>query len=225
MSDNMTAQHVAKFLQENPDFFVQHSELFSTLEVPHPHQSRAISLGERQIMTLRDRLRDFEFRLADLVRNAAINEATTTKLNQWCARMLAETSTIRLPGEVALGLAEQFNLQEVALRVWGLELPEEGVGAPVDAAIQTYASTLKQPYVGTDTTLAAAAWLNAKPASLAILPLKASHSEPSFGLLVLGSDDAQRFSPEMGTAFLETVAQLASAALSRLKPASVLTSA
>lgn len=225
MSDILTAPSVAKFLQENPEFFVDHAELFSSLEVPHPNQSRAISLGERQIMTLRDRQRDFEFRLADLVRNAAINESTTAKLNLWCARMLSETSTVRLPGEVALGLAEHFNLQEVALRVWGLDLPEEGVGSPVGTDIHTYANALMHPYVGTDIALAPAAWLADKPASLAILPLRAAANEPAFGLLVLGSDDAQRFSPEMGTAFLETVATLASAALTRLKPASILSRA
>lgn len=225
MSDILTAQHVAKFLQENPDFFVEHADLFSTLEVPHPHQARAISLGERQIMTLRERLRDFEFRLADLVRNAAFNESTTAKLNQWCVRMLSETSTIRLPGEVALGLAEHFNLQEVAMRVWGLDLPAEGVGAPVEESVQQYANTLNHPYVGTDTALAPVTWLSAKPASLAILPLRASAHESAFGLLILGSDDAQRFSPEMGTAFLETVSQLASAALCRLKAPGMLTSA
>jgi len=225
MSDNLTAQHVAKFLQENPDFFVKHSDLFSTLEVPHPHQSRAISLGERQIMTLRDRLRDFEFRLADLVRNAAFNESTTAKLNQWCARMLSESATIRLPEEVALGLAEHFNLQEVAMRVWGLELAAEGVGTPVDETVHAYANALIHPYVGKDEALAPVSWLNAKPASLAILPLRTSTHEPAFGLLVLGSDDADRFNPEMGTAFLETVSYLASAALCRLKAPSILTSA
>ena len=122
MTELMTAHSVAKFLQENPDFFAQHAELFSSLEVPHPHQTRAISLGERQILTLRDRLRDFEFRLADMVRHATQNETTTNKLNQWCERILAEQSNTRLPGEVALGLADLFNLQEVALRVWGLDL-------------------------------------------------------------------------------------------------------
>ena len=37
---------------------------------------------------------------------------------------------------------------------------------------------------------------------------------------MLGSDDPDRFVPEMGTAFLDTVARLASAALQRLIPAS-----
>lgn len=219
MPNSLTAHNVAKFLQENPDFFTRHAELFSTLPVPHPHQAHAISLGERQILILRERVRDFEFRLAELVRNASLNETSTNRLHDWCARMLAEQSSLRLPGEVALGLAEQFNLQEVALRVWGLGLPAKGVGAPVDATIHAYANGLHTPYCGTDTALAPATWLNTQPASLAIIPLRATESAPAFGLLVLGSDDAQRFAPAMGTTFLETISRLASAALSRLKPA------
>jgi uncharacterized protein YigA (DUF484 family) len=219
MTDSLHPQNVAKFLQEHPEFFVQYAELFSTLEVPHPHQARTISLGERQILTLRERLRDFEFRLADLVRNAALNEITTDKLNRWCVRMLGEQSTLRLPGEVALGLAEQFNLQEVALRVWGLELPAEGVGAHVDEEVHTYANNLVNPYCGNDTALTPTSWLHAKPASLAILPLRSAVGQPAFGLLVLGSDDPERFAPDMGVAFLQTVSILASSALSRLKPA------
>jgi len=214
-----TAHAVAKFLQENPDFFTQYPELFATLDVPHPHQPRTISLGERQILTLRERLRDFEFRLAELVRNGALNEATTTKLNLWCLRMLAEQSPLRLPGEVALGLAEQFNLQEVALRVWGLDVPADGVGAAVDASVHNFANTLAAPYCGSNTDFTAVGWLHKKPASLAMLSLRARPHEPAFGLMVLGSDDPERFAPDMGTTFLQTVSNLASAALSRLKPA------
>jgi len=217
MTDSLNPYTVAKFLQEHPEFFVQHAELFSTVEVPHPHQPRTISLGERQILTLRERLRDFEFRLADLVRNAALNEITTDKLNRWCVRMLAEQSVVRLPGEVALGLAEQFNLQEVALRVWGLDLPETGVGTPVDEEVHTYANNLIKPYCGNEIALIPATWLHKKPASLAILPLRVAVGTPAFGLLVLGSDDPERFAPDMGLAFLQTVCILASSALSRLK--------
>jgi uncharacterized protein YigA (DUF484 family) len=38
----------------------------------------------------------------------------------------------------------------------------------------------------------------------------------AFGLLVLGSPDPARFQQGMGTAFLERIAEIASAALSRL---------
>ncbi|PZQ58679.1 MAG: DUF484 domain-containing protein, partial [Variovorax paradoxus] len=50
-----------------------------------------------------------------------------------------------------------------------------------------------------------------------LIPLRAEPELPAFGLLVLASPDAQRYSAEMGTDFLERIAQLASAALSRLR--------
>jgi len=140
MTDHISAAAVAQFLQSNPDFFVEHADLFAGLEVPHPHQSRAISLGERQILTLRERLKEFEFRLAGLMRNAALNEVTSDKMTHWCARLLAEADASKLPGAILVGLAEQFNLPDVAMRVWGLTLAEEGVAAPVTDDIKTFAN-------------------------------------------------------------------------------------
>jgi len=218
MTDPISAHAVAQFLQSNPDFFVEHAELFAGLEVPHPHQSRAISLGERQILTLRERLKEFEFRLAGLMRNAALNEVTADKMTQWCTRLLAEPDPTRLPGVILVGLAEQFNLPDVVMRVWGLNLAEEGVAAPVTDDIKTFANELRTPYCGDKTEFAAAAWLHAKPASMAILPLRRHPDAPAFGLLVMGSDDPLRFAPDLGTSFLDSVSLLSSAALSRLLP-------
>jgi len=56
--------------------------------------------------------------------------------------------------------------------------------------------------------------------SLALLPLRpgaAGSTAPAFGMLVLASPDAQRFRSGIGTDFLERIAELASAALSRLR--------
>jgi uncharacterized protein len=54
--------------------------------------------------------------------------------------------------------------------------------------------------------------------SMAVVPLRASAEAGVFGVLVFGSDDDLRFTPDMGTLFLERVSALASAALSRLLP-------
>ena len=55
-------------------------------------------------------------------------------------------------GEIALGLAEQFELNHVALRLWNLpELPDSGYGEPVTQDVRTFADSLKAPYCGTDT--------------------------------------------------------------------------
>jgi uncharacterized protein YigA (DUF484 family) len=53
--------------------------------------------------------------------------------------------------------------------------------------------------------------------SLAMLPLRIGADPATFGLLVLGSADKERFQIGMGTTFLERIAELASAALARLR--------
>ncbi len=216
-----TAQDIAAFLQEHPGFFDEHADVFATMQVPHPHGSRAISLGERQILTLRERNRELEWRLNELVRNATANESIGTHVAKWCSRLLSENDAQRVPGEIALGLAEQFELNHVALRLWDLsELPPTGYGEPVSQDVRTFTDSLKTPYCGTDTAFEAASWLDGTPKSLGLVPLRLEADGPAVGLLVLGSDDPERFIPEMGTAFLESIGQLASAALHRLNPAS-----
>ncbi|WP_454669975.1 DUF484 family protein [Achromobacter kerstersii] len=216
-----TAQDIAAFLQDHPGFFDEHADVFAAMQVPHPHGTRAISLGERQILTLRERNRELEWRLQELVRNATANESIGTHVAKWCSRLLSENDPHRVPGEIALGLAEQFELNHVALRLWDLsELPATGYGEPVSQDVRTFTDSLKTPYVGTDTDFEAAGWLDSKPKSLALVPLRLEADGAAVGLLVLGSDDPERFTPEMGTAFLESIGQLASAALHRLNPAS-----
>ncbi|MDD2547522.1 MAG: DUF484 family protein, partial [Burkholderiaceae bacterium] len=56
--------------------------------------------------------------------------------------------------------------------------------------------------------------------SVALLPLRDDAPDsalPAFGLLVLGSSDAHRFEATMGTEFLSRMAEVASAALARLR--------
>jgi hypothetical protein len=63
-------------------------------------------------------------------------------------------------------------------------------------------------------------WLDepAEAKSLALIALREEPGAPSFGMLVLASPDARRFQADMGTDFLERIGELASAALSRLRP-------
>jgi uncharacterized protein YigA (DUF484 family) len=49
--------------------------------------------------------------------------------------------------------------------------------------------------------------------SFAAIPLRGEHT---VGLLVLASEDARRFYPDMGTLYLERLGQLIGAALSRM---------
>ncbi len=215
-----SAQDIAHFLQEHPSFFDEHAAVFATLHVPNPHGGRAISLAERQILTLRERNRSLEWRLNELVRNAGENATISQQVTAWSERLLRETDPGRIPGEIALGLAEQFKLDHAGLRLWNLPGVagdgEHGYGAAVSDDVRTFADSLKTPYCGNDTGFEAVRWLDGTPKSLALVALRPQLDAPSIGLLILGSDDASRFTPEMGTAFLETIGRLASAVLQRL---------
>ncbi|HEY0295523.1 MAG TPA: DUF484 family protein [Bordetella sp.] len=213
-----SAQDIADFLAQHPAFFEEHADVFTAMRVPHPHSGQTISLAERQILTLRERGREQEWRINELVRNAVANETITTRLTQWCEGLVGEANPQHLPGAIALGLGEQFKIEHVALRLWSLPglAADSGYAAGVSEDVRTFADSLKTPYCGNDTEFEAAAWLDAKPKSLALIALRPAEDEASIGLLALGSDDPARFDPDMGTVFLDTIARLSCAALRRL---------
>ncbi|NYT38080.1 DUF484 family protein [Allopusillimonas soli] len=217
-AESLSAEDIALFLQENPSFFTDHADLFANLRVPHPNETRAISLGERQILTLRARAKDLEWRLSGLVHNASGNEKISSTLTDWCGRMLAEDDAAQIPGHIVRSLSDIFDLPAIALRLWDLpRLGESEFAQDVTPEIRTYARNLIEPYCGPLNDHEAAGWLGTPPASLAIVALRRSSADEPIGLLVLGSDDPERFTPDMGTVFLDTINRLASASLSRLQ--------
>lgn len=218
MSTTFTADDVAQFLQDNPEFFQQHAELFANLRVPHPHETRAISLGERQIMTLRTKTKDLEWKLSGLIHNAVGNEKISKTLKAWCCRMLAEENATQLPGHIVRSLSDLFDLPAIALRLWDFPaLADSEFSQDVTDSIRQYAQQLSKPYCGPIHGQEVAGWLGTPPASLAIVALRPADSSQPFGLLVLGSEDAGRFTQDMATDFLDTINELASASLCRLR--------
>lgn len=211
----LTADEVAQFLREHPAFFEEHAEVFAELTVPHPHEGRAISLGERQILTLRERMHALQRQLTALTHHAKDNQRIILGIQEWCLELLAANEPANLPAHVTEGLARVFSVPQTALRLWGCG---DAAAQDLPAAseeVEMFAASLTKPYCGTDTGFEAARWLTGTPASLAMVPIRTPRGH-TFGLLVLGSDDEERFSAEMGTEFLSHIGALAGAALSRL---------
>ncbi|MGE4368966.1 MAG: DUF484 family protein [Burkholderiaceae bacterium] len=214
----LSADQVADFLQSNPSFFQDHAGLFAGLSVPHPHEHRAISLGERQILALRARVKDLEWRLAHLVHNAGSNEKINRRLTDWCALMLAENDPARLPAYLLETLTDIFELPEVALRLWNSGADDPELTEAATEGAQDYIGQLAKPYCGPADQQPVLAWFHSTTASLAVIPLRHPDTHQLFGAIALGAHEAGRFTPDMDTTFLETLGQLAGAALSRLSP-------
>ncbi len=206
---------VAIFLKNNPSFFEDHAQLFASLSIPHPYADRTLSLGARQVMTLRKRSKALEWKLAELMHHADSNASISNSMTLWCTQMLAEKNNQKLPASILDGLKQAFEQLDVSLRLWELPmLRAKKFKLDEDTRLHAYAHSLERPYCGPEGYLPAHDWLAEKPASVALVPLKTD--DRTFGLLVFGSGNEAHFTPDMGTVFLENLGQLASACLSRL---------
>jgi len=223
-TDPITEDDIANYLANTPDFFERHAELLAAVQLNSPHSNRAVSLQERQAQMLREKIKMLEHRLMDMMRNGHDNMLLTDKLLQWARSLFLATDPLALPGEMAAEIQDQFAVPQVGLKVWDVapQFAQADFAQGVSDDAKLFASSLSEPFCGVNTGFEVVSWL-ADPqaaASLAILPLRSGplgSTAPAFGLLVLASPDAQRFNSTMGTDLLARIAELASAALSKLR--------
>ncbi len=221
MTSLASAEQVAQYLRDNPGFFEANAELLASITVPHPHGGRAVSLVERQVDLLRDKNKALEMRLAELLRIGQENDAIASKLQYWTRELLRTRDLQALPERVVAGMAGDFSVPHVALRLWNVDAAHSALpaAAEVEPEVRTLADSVRLPYCGPNADFKAATWLpggGAQTRSIALLAMRVGAAPGAFGLLVLGSPDPARFQAGMGTAFLERIAEIASAALSRL---------
>jgi uncharacterized protein YigA (DUF484 family) len=210
----MTAEEVAQFFRMHPQFFDQHPELLESIFVPHPHGGRAIPLAERQILALRDKVKLLEGKLGELIQFGEDNDAISEKVHRLSAALLGARDFAACTQALHFHLREDFAVPHVALRIWGKAVPAgapEGVPVPDD--LRARAEAMGGPQCGAAVASPFLAWFGDAAdhvRSIALVPL--GQTKP-FGLLALGSEDAQRFYIEMGTLYLRRIGELTAAAL------------
>ena len=218
----ITEDDIANYLANTPDFFERHAQLLAQVQLTSPHGNRAVSLQERQAEMLREKIKALEHRLMDMVRHGTENVLTADRLQRWTRGLLTTREPRGLPWQIAADLQTLFLVPQAAIKVWGVhaDYAGEGYAQGVAEDVRALATSLTAPYCGLNAGFDAVNWLgDARAAvSVAMIPLRSEPEEPAFGLLILASPDAQRFHADMGTDFLERIADLASAALSRLRP-------
>ena len=220
----ITEDDIANYLGSTPEFFERHAELLAAVHLNSPHNNRSVSLQERQAEMLRDKIRALEHRIMDMVRNGTENTILSDKLLHWACDLFQVQDTAALPAHIASGIQTQFQVPQVGIRIWGAApvWAETDFAQGISDDAKLFAASLAEPFCGVNAGLEVAKWLEQpkEAKSIALLPLRWRGHEQGlevFGLLVLASPDAQRFTSTMGTDFLERVAELASAALVRLK--------
>ena len=217
----ITEEDIAEFLIHTPGFFERHAELLTAVQLTSPHGGRAVSLQERQAEMLREKIKVLEQRLMEMMRHGNENMLIADRMLRWARQMFLVARPVDLPAVLVSEIRSQFSVPQAALKLW--DVAEVYAGEPfaqgASEDVRSLASSLGVPYCGVNAGFDAVQWLDdpEAAASLALIPLRAGAAGPAFGLLILASPDSQRYQAGMATDFLERIAELASAALSRVR--------
>ena len=221
----MKAEDVAQYLQDNPKFFEQHVETLTQINLPHPHGGRTISLSERQLLALREKNKELEKKLRELMVFAQENDALQNKVHEFVVALFAARDLAALQAMIPYLLRDIFVIPHAAMHLWQLNPPA--------AELQTFADAQSLPACLHRAMSDTSAWFGDRASQLqsyAYLPLRVTGSlnnkrsavsslrdlkteGGTIGMLLLASEEKQRFYPGMGTVFLQRIAEAVSSAL------------
>jgi len=215
----ISEKDVMNFLQQNPEFFDAYPQVLADIKLQHD-SGKAVSLIERQVAVLRDQRKKLKRQLQDLVDIARANDDLDRRLHQLTLRLIdcrrlgdvlemlkqyllrdfaVDAVTIRLraiPGRIDLTAYAEFNADAESVFDGFTRLVNEN--KPVCGRFRP--EQMRQLFSVNVGAIGSAA----------LIPL---HDLPVFGMLAVGSVDAQRFHPEQGTVFLAQLGELVSRAL------------
>jgi uncharacterized protein len=218
-------ESIAGYLQRHPEFFERHQAVLARLKLPHARGGAAISLVERQIEVLREKLAGLEGKLGELVRVARANDAIAERLHRFTRRLLRVVPREEAILRIEAGLREDFDAFHSALVL---------IGTPTDPNAPRFVHIVPadDPNLKSFESLFASGKPRCGQArdsqreflfgpeglelgSVALVPLG---PKGSIGLLALGSTDRDRFHPGMSTEFLARMAELVADSLTNNPP-------
>lgn len=224
----ITRDHVARYLRTHSDFFTHHVELIETLAIPH-ETGVAVSLVERQVELLRNKNKELDQKLHQLIKVAKDNEKVSSRLHTISLGLVS----IRGFDETLSGINDLMHadfpgtkvdmrlfdvLQETTVKdCQAMEKPlqksklvqdlfssrRRGVAFLTKRQIENVFDKEKQD----------------KPIRSAVAV--ALKKNDQLGVLFLGSTDANRFQNGMGTLFLGNLGEIIGAKLQQFTPAAV----
>ena len=216
--EKLGTHEVAAFLRRHPNFLQQFPDLALTLVVPRD-EGPAASLASYQLEVLRDKNRELNRRLQELFGNAQVNERLAVRTHQLALALMKQDNAADTVRAMAASLAEDFQgdlVRIVAFKpIAGLDDTDWlQVLAEDDRLLDPFRDCLSdgEPLCGRlqpDKHALLYGMRGDEVQSSALLPM------PGVGLVAVGSRDANRFYPGMGTLFLRMMAESLSAALAR----------
>ena len=215
--NQIVADDVALYLQQHPDFFQNHVELLEQLSIPHP-SGTAVSLVTKQLELLRNKHREQEARLTELIDIAKANDLTCSRLHQLTLALLNAATLAEVILALETVLKNSLDIDFVELRLiqtcpnpawvhWFIEPNSEDM-KPFMRELGSGQIKCARPTLAQAKVLFADLALEVN--SCAIIPMKIADTT---GILAIASREAGKFHYSKGQLFLTQLSELVSARL------------
>ena len=113
----MTTDDVITYLQEHPDFFNEHPQVLSELDIPHA-TGPAVSLVERQVSVLREQNQQINRRLHELIEIARLNEELARRMHQLSLTLMDAGDPREIFKTLYDNLTRNFHADRVVVRLF-----------------------------------------------------------------------------------------------------------
>ena len=221
VKEGLDAMEVASYLRRHPDFLNEFPDLALALVLPR-EQGQAASLASYQLDVLRDKNRELNRRLHELIEIAHENQLLMVRVHTLTLALMRAGTLPETLNAVVAALTEDFNTDLVRIVLFradgDLPIVEWLLIEPDGArAMPAFGEFLKrgEPLCGRLQQDKLDALFGARVgevASAVLLPVD------NVGMLAVASQDANRFHPGMGTVFLKLIAEAVATAVARFAP-------
>jgi len=226
MSENKASLKdvVAAFLRSNPDFLKEFPDVLESLNLSHS-AGAASSLIERQVKLLRSQNNELNRQLNRLMHVAAENQQLMSRLHQLTLELLATSQPAAFFQHLSHSLKEDFKADIVKVFLFDPDIAAMAGNQVHWLARDDDKAKMFQPQLAQNHTVcgrlndsklavlfeAKAQWVK----STALVPIGTDGRD---GMLAIGSSDAARFYPGMGTLFLDLLADVIASSLAQVQP-------
>lgn len=197
----LDAELVKEYLEQNPDFFVEYSDLVTHLRIPHASHG-AVSLLEKRQEIQRAKIIKMEEELTILLGHARQNEVIFRAISDMYIALVGCNSVAALEAAVDGVCKDQLYLAQFRLLQ-----PEDQAYIHLQAKLtggRSYLGRLSPEVM--ETVFDG----NAQSVALVELNYEQDGQECIFGIAAFASASAQHFQPSMDTLFIDELGRLLS---------------